>query len=231
MPEVIRSAEYHFGHIFPAMEKEGVPIYYHMVTAILSFEREDRRQSLKHLRSINEHIKPTLKIFFDSLVDSRISKKYWMRYVQGIQGWAAGNIVEGKYIEYDGLSGNQLLLLHCIDSFIGLEPYLPTENTLRYIPHLQRELSKSFSQHNFRRMAEKVNDTAIIAELDTIAKQLRLFRAAHRSRATPYLSVPAPERLIMTAGKSVLESDTVQNIKAAIDILDAMLLKRFQQTR
>jgi hypothetical protein len=222
-----------------------------MVMAMLSFKRDDLKQTIQHLKSINEHLKPTLKIFFDSLVDSKVSKKYWMRYVQGIQGWAAGSIVDGKYIEYDGLSGNQLLLLHCVDAFLGLEPYLPIENTLRYIPNLQRELSTAFSQHSFRRKAEKANNSRVVVEMDSITKQLRaslnflcnklpntatntkkqLFRASHRSRATPYLSVPAPERLIMTAGKSVLESDAIQNVKSAIGFLDVLLLKRFQQTR
>lgn len=153
---------------------QGVPIYYHMIMAILSFKEQDKKQTLKHLKAINVHIKPALKIFLDYLVDAKISKKYWMRYVQGIQGWAAGHIVDGEYIEYDGLSGNQLLLLHCIDAFIGLDPYLPTENTLRYIPRLQRELSQSFSAHNFRLQAEQANDSSIIGEMDAIAKQLRV---------------------------------------------------------
>jgi len=63
-----------------------------------------------------------------------------------------------------------------------------------------------------------------------IVKQLRLFRQAHRARARSYLSTDAPERLIMIAGKSVLESSTVKNIKDALDFLDAMLAKRFRET-
>jgi len=34
----------------------------------------------------------------------------------------------------------------------------------------------------------------------------------------------------MIAGKSVLESSTVKNIKDALDFLDAMLAKRFGET-
>ncbi|KAK9365450.1 hypothetical protein V1509DRAFT_642704, partial [Lipomyces kononenkoae] len=58
-----------------------------------------------------------------------------------------------------------------MDVFLGLDPYLPTENTLRYIPRLQRELTTAFAQHSFRHKAEKANDTRIIAEMDAIAKQ------------------------------------------------------------
>jgi hypothetical protein len=155
-----------------------------MVMAILSSKRDDLKQTVQHLKSINEHLKPTLKIFFDSLVDSKVSKKYWMRYVQGIQGWAAGHMVDGKYIEYDGLSGNQLLLLHCVDAFLGLEPYLPIENTLRYIPRLQRELSTAFSKHSFRRKAEKANNSRVVAEMDSIAKQLRVSLNFHCNSLT-----------------------------------------------
>jgi hypothetical protein len=35
----------------------------------------------------------------------------------------------------------------------------------------------------------------------------------------------------MTAGKSVLESDAIQTVKSAIEFLDVLLVKRFQQTR
>lgn len=52
----------------------------------------------------------------------------------------------------------------------------------------------------------------------------------HRKRARPYLSVPAPERMIMTAGKSALESITIPNIKAAIEFLDIGLVKRLKET-
>ena len=42
----------------------------------------------------------------------------------------------------------------------------------------------------------------------------------------PYLEQPAPERLTMTAGKSVLEGD----IKDALKVLDKMLVTRLQET-
>lgn len=46
----------------------------------------------------------------------------------------------------------------------------------------------------------------------------------------PYLEQPAPERLIMTAGKSVLEGPKTKNVKDAVKKLDQMLLTRLEQT-
>ena len=59
---------------------------------------------------------------------------------------------------------------------------------------------------------------------------LQVFRAAHRARVGPYLSVTLPERLIMTAGKSVLEKSPSQTLKTILKFLDDMLVKREKKT-
>lgn len=46
----------------------------------------------------------------------------------------------------------------------------------------------------------------------------------------PYLEQPAPERLTMTAGKSVLEGRTAEDTKAALKALDQMLAIRLKET-
>ena len=46
----------------------------------------------------------------------------------------------------------------------------------------------------------------------------------------PYLEQPAPERLTMTAGKSVLETSSNKDTKAALKVLDDMLVVRLKQT-
>ena len=47
-----------------------------------------------------------------------------------------------------------------------------------------------------------------------------------------YLQQPAPERLMMTAGKSVLEDPTIKDTdpKKPLEFLDQMLVKRFEET-
>lgn len=46
----------------------------------------------------------------------------------------------------------------------------------------------------------------------------------------PYLEQPAPERLIMTAGKSVLENSSTKSTKEALKGLDEMLVNRLRET-
>ena len=57
-----------------------------------------------------------------------------------------------------------------------------------------------------------------------------MFRAAHRARVMSYLEQPAPERLVMTAGKSVLESASTKDTKDALKVLDDMLVQRLKET-
>lgn len=58
----------------------------------------------------------------------------------------------------------------------------------------------------------------------------QVFRAAHRARVMPYLEQPAPERLTMTAGKSVLETPSTKDTKEALKVLDDMLAVRLKET-
>lgn len=46
----------------------------------------------------------------------------------------------------------------------------------------------------------------------------------------PYLEQPAPERLTMTAGKSVLEGPNMKDTKEALKVLDQMLFDRLKLT-
>lgn len=53
-----------------------------------------------------------------------------------------------------------------------------------------------------------------------------MFRAAHRTRAKIYLSQPAPERLHMTAGKSLLKP----GLDESLESLDEFMVRRLAQT-
>jgi hypothetical protein len=46
----------------------------------------------------------------------------------------------------------------------------------------------------------------------------------------PYLEQPAPERLTMTAGKSILETALTKDTREALKVLDDMLVVRLEQT-
>ncbi|KAJ8067631.1 hypothetical protein OCU04_003240 [Sclerotinia nivalis] len=233
MDELIQSAEYHFGHVFPHIEREALPIYHMVTKAIQQFSNGDRFGTLQSLKGINKELRIPLKTYYETMHESKISRKVWMHYAQGFQGWAAGDFdpITGEYTEYDGLSGNQLLLPQIMDAFLGLDRYLNEENTQRYMPNLQRKFRETIAEHSFRNEAKKNGDDDIENEMNNIVKQMRVFRTAHRVRVKPYLSVPAPERMIMTAGKSVLEKDDVHDYESAIAPLDKMLKDRLMATK
>lgn len=46
----------------------------------------------------------------------------------------------------------------------------------------------------------------------------------------PYLEQPAPERLVMTAGKSVIEGPTTKDTQEALKALDQLLVTRLKET-
>lgn len=233
MSEIIQSAEYHFGHVFPAIEEQALPIYHLVTKAMQQHSVGDRTGLLETLRQMNLEIRRPLKTYYETMVETKISRNVWMHYAQGFQGWAAGTIdpVTGEYTEYDGLSGNQLLFPQIVDAFLGLDRYLTEENTIRYMPKRQQIFRDVVREHSFRQAAKDAGDLQIEEEMNNIVKQMRVFRTAHRVRVKPYLSVPAPERLIMTAGKSVLEKDQVHDYQSAIAPLDKMLADRLMATK
>ncbi|GFF48104.1 hypothetical protein IFM51744_06740 [Aspergillus udagawae] len=174
MSDLIKTAEYNFGHIFPAMEKLALPIYEHIVAATIAFTSSNIPATLNHLRAINAHLRFPLKTYYDTLTDAKISRSVWMTYVQGFQGWGAGHLTtDGEYIEYDGLSGNQLLLPMIIDAFTGIPVYLTEENMKRYIPVQQREFVDSVRKHSFREVARERGLVDVEGEMLRIVKQMR----------------------------------------------------------
>ncbi|CAG8977803.1 hypothetical protein HYALB_00010888 [Hymenoscyphus albidus] len=229
----INPSIYNFAHLLPAMEEQALQIYHVITESIQQHTIGDRKAPLQTLRQIKLALRRLLKLYYETMLESKISRKVWMRYVQGFQGWAAGTIdpIIGEYTEYDELSGNQLLLPQVIDAFLGLDGYLTTENTVRFIPKRQREFRDLIREHSFRQVAKDAGDFEVEEEMCNVVKQTRVFRTAHRVRVEPYLSVPAPERLIMTAGKSVLENDQVHDYEAAIALLDMTLADRLAETR
>ena len=52
----------------------------------------------------------------------------------------------------------------------------------------------------------------------------------HRKRSMAYLHVEAPERLVMTAGKSVLEVDGCSDLNVLLKPLDDFMASRLKAT-
>ncbi|KAI2623080.1 hypothetical protein GGR54DRAFT_35877 [Hypoxylon sp. NC1633] len=205
---------------------------------------------------INAQLRPLLSSYYDYLHDGKIAHSVWLSHVQGFYAWGIGHVDETskEWVKFDGLSGNQVLLFQALDAFLGLEPYLSLRDQERNVPARQRALCGVFKKHSFRKMVSGATgdetDAKIEEEFGEIVKRLRVslchsykvgvqdnelqllmrvlqvFRNAHRTRAKVYLSQPAPERLPMTAGKSLLKSDTDESLQ----FLDNFMVQRLSQT-
>ncbi|ETS86188.1 hypothetical protein PFICI_00016 [Pestalotiopsis fici W106-1] len=225
--DVIRNSEDTFFRMFRDVEIMGYPIYKEMIGAVVSFEEDDQDSCLEHLKNITSLLRNLLKIFYERLSESHVSRSVWLSYIQGFQGWGVGRITNGNFVKYEGVSGNHVLFFQALDAFLGLPPYLKEDALVCYIPLRQRELCIAFRDHSFW---PKVNDEdcrPIRDQLVKIIKHMKRFRTAHRSRVMPYLKEPAPERLTMTAGKGVLQGPSPDE---SLRQLDVMMVERLQQT-
>ncbi|RWA03546.1 hypothetical protein EKO27_g11558 [Xylaria grammica] len=75
-------------------------------------------------------------------------------------------------------------------------------------------------------LAERVNLLDVKAALKRL--ESGRFRSVHKIRARPYLEQPAPERLIVTAGTSVIETSQTKCFDDAYEPLDDTLATQTQ---
>lgn len=160
---------------------KALPIYHSLALATVAYANSDLLTCLLHMTRINKHLPPVLKAYYDRLHDAKIARSAWLSHVQGFFAWGAGEIdpATGRFIQYDGLSGNQALLFIALDSFLGLDSYLPPEIAHRNIPRRQREFAAALSRHSFRADVERRRygggvEAAITKEFSIIVKRLRV---------------------------------------------------------
>lgn len=145
-----------------------------MISAVVSFEERDKESCLCHLENVTSHLRGLLQIFYENIMDSRISHSVWLSYVQGFQGWGVGRIVNGEFIKYDGVSGNHVLFFQALDAFLGLTPYLTDKNHFRYIPVHQRELCIAFKEHSFWTKVDNQEHAEIRDQMIKIIKHMKV---------------------------------------------------------
>ncbi|RJE25565.1 hypothetical protein PHISCL_02105 [Aspergillus sclerotialis] len=230
MPKKVSSAEHNFVFSFTETEKRALPIYQHIVQSIISFEQGQNQECAEHLKSVNVHLRKAMRVYYEQVIESKIPRSIFVGYMQGFHGWAAGKVVDGEYTEYDGLSGGHLVLFNLLDCFLGLNTFIDEEKFANYIPASQRRFIASVKKHSFRGQVERAGLSELEAQLDGIVKQLRTFRSAHSKRTSRYLSVESPERMVMTAGASTLESGSKATVNDLVSIVDAGLRKKMKET-
>lgn len=226
-----------------------MPVYYHVVQSIVCFESRQFQQCAQHITEITPHLLSAFKIYYQYVTDSKISLSVFTAYIQGSHGWAAGEIIDGTYVEYDGTSGANMVMFVMLDYFLGLEPFLKEHDFPKYFSYSQRSFLASIKQHSFTDESKNTTDSKISEQFEKISKQLRVsvhqlhgksasdeniiktFRSAHRKRTRQYLSVERPERVVMTAGSSLVETPGRQLTALDLaDSVDAGLEKHMIQT-
>lgn len=145
-----------------------------MVMAIITFERGQKVACLKYLQKLKPNLQKLFQIFYDGLVEAKVSRKVWLSYCQGFQGWGVGRIIDGQHVKYDGLSGNHVLVFQAIDAFFGMDRYLIDENMIRYIPVRQREFTSVLRRHSIRRQILDGEDLEISAEMSNLVQATRV---------------------------------------------------------
>lgn len=145
-----------------------------MVKAIIEFEQGNKAICLSHLRQLKPNLHKLFQIFYDGLVDAKVSRRVWLSYCQGFQGWGVGRMIDGRYVKYDGLSGNHVLAFQAIDAFFGMDRYLVDENMSRYIPAAQREFTSVLRRHAIRRQISDGEDLEIAAEIGHLVQETRV---------------------------------------------------------
>ncbi|KAF7360398.1 hypothetical protein MVEN_00769600 [Mycena venus] len=189
MPELHSSTEFWNTKLVIDMEVK---------VAITYMDLENQDAARDALKSANDILRAALKHFFSTMVEKTLSPKVWMAYVQGFQGWALDDV--------DGISGGQSLIFRTLDSFLGIRPWPTTEKERLHIPEAQRNWLNCLRDYDIRTVAKQRNYDQVTAELESLVKQLRLWRMGHMRRMQPYESVHRPERKTMTAGISVVDA-------------------------
>ncbi|KAH7094616.1 hypothetical protein FB567DRAFT_565799 [Paraphoma chrysanthemicola] len=225
--ELVTSTEEAFFRMFYDVEVMAYPMYQKMVAAYISYEQGKKGECLKHMEDINSQLRELLRVFYQNLVESRVAKGVWLSYCQSFQAWGAGRMINGEYVEFDGVSGSHNLCFMVIDAFLGMKSYMNDQNLGRYIPQNQRNLISTFRRNSFFDRLHGDEDKEISDQFGKIIQHLKVFRSAHRARVMPYLAQPAPERMMMTAGKSFNEPG---NDDAHLKVLDNMLVSRLKDT-
>jgi hypothetical protein len=185
MASRVTSSKEAFFRIFYDLEVFGVPVYYDMAQAIITFARSDNVACTHHVESIASQMRVVLGIYMDNLHDKMIAHSVWLSKIQGFQAWGVGHYDTDTdtWDTFDGLSGNQVLLFQALDAFLGIEQYLPLRDMERNLPRRQRELCYALRKHSFRRaLSETDKEDKGIADMlqnfEDILKRLRVSRSS-----------------------------------------------------
>ncbi|RYC62363.1 hypothetical protein CHU98_g3846 [Xylaria longipes] len=170
---LIQSAEEGFFRLLYDIDVMSYDIFYDIAIAITSFKDHNTSSCLESLRSINVNLRQIFVLFNRKMREQNVSRKVWLNYVQSIHAWGAGRMINAEFVQFDGVSGNQILVFQALDALLGMGTYHSDEDWERYIPASQRGFCKSVKEDTFRLCLKGTEDEGIGAEFETLVNQLK----------------------------------------------------------
>ncbi|KAJ6574535.1 hypothetical protein B0H19DRAFT_933039 [Mycena capillaripes] len=229
MPELHQRTANWDARLFLETEHRASPT----ISACGSFTGGCPSDALTSLKEANVIFQNTSRFFFENMKDANISHALWLAYLQGYTGWALPGD-DGAVIS--GVSGGQSLTIRTLDAFLGIRPAPAPEEEALHLPVAQQDWLNSLRESAIDQCAD-ASDTTLVefwremqAELQKMVQKLRLWRMGHMTRMVPYEGVHRPERVFMTAGRSIPPEGEASDEAGMVDHLKEVLQERLTQT-
>ncbi|KAF8143709.1 hypothetical protein K438DRAFT_2087047 [Mycena galopus ATCC 62051] len=181
--------------------------------------------ALTSLKEANVVFQNTYRFFFENMNDANISHALWLAYLQGYTGWT---LPGADSVVISGVSGGQSLTIRTLDAFLGILPAPPATEEALHLPVAQRDWLRSLREVCHSPVAEFWKEMQ--DELEKMVQKLRLWRMGHMTRMVPYEVVHRPERVFMTAGRSLPPAGEVSDETGMVHHLKEVLQERLTQT-
>ncbi|KAF8143714.1 hypothetical protein K438DRAFT_2104337 [Mycena galopus ATCC 62051] len=184
--------------------------------------------ALTSLKEANVVFQNTYRFFFENMNDANISHALWLAYLQGYTGWT---LPGADSVVISGVSG-------------GILPAPPATEEALHLPVAQRDWLCSLREFDIRAKVRSAiercadaPDSAVAEfwkemqdELEKMVQKLRLWRMGHMTRMVPFEAVHRPERVFMTAGRSLPPEGEVSDETGMVHHLKEVLQERLIQT-
>ncbi|KAJ7876528.1 hypothetical protein B0H14DRAFT_2501376 [Mycena olivaceomarginata] len=213
--------------LFLETEHRSLPMYRliaETIAACGSFAGDFPLDALTSLKEANTVFQNTYHFFFEHMKDTNISHALWLAYLQGYTGWA---LLGADGVVVSGVSGGHSLTIRTLDAFLDILPVPPAEEEALHLPVAQRDWLRSLREVCYSTVAfwQGMQD-----ELQKMVQKLRLWRMGHMSRMISYEGVHRPERVFMTAGRSIPPKGEVSDEMGMVQHLKKVLQERLAQT-
>ncbi|KAJ7936931.1 hypothetical protein B0H13DRAFT_1852999 [Mycena leptocephala] len=243
LPELHQRTADWDARLFLETEHRSLPMYRLIASAISAcgmYTGEYPIDCLTSLKEANAIFQNTSRFFFENMKDANISHALWLAYLQGYTGWA---LQDDDGVVISGVSGGHSLTIRTLDAFLGIKPAPPAAEEALHLPAAQRDWLNALREYDIRAKVQSAVEQCIDApdstlefwqdirdELQKMVQKLRLWRMGHMTRMVPYEGVHRPERVFMTAGRSIPPAGEASDEAGMVNHLKEVLQERLTQT-